>query len=176
MDVYIRPMTTDDVPQVLRLEADAFPEDPATDFDKELANRLACYLVACYKEQNSPQGAEHIVGYCGTWLVIDESHLLSIAVTREHRRKGVGELLLIAVLEDVIARGAQSMFLEVRVSNSSARALYEKYGFVRLGVRRGYYRDNNEDAVVMRAEGLGQSSYKETLAVRKGQVRDKYHG
>ncbi len=173
MDVYIRPMTYADIPSVLQLEAEAFPQDPPTDLNKELGNRLASYLVACCTEQNGLISEELIIGYCGAWLVIDEAHLLSIAVKEDYRGRGIGELLLISALEDVIGRGAQTMFLEVRMSNTPARALYEKYGFARLGIRRGYYQDNNEDAVVMAADDINDLSFKNNLVLKKNQIIDK---
>ena len=172
MDVYIRPMIESDIPLVSQLEAEAFPEDAPTPLHRELENRLASYLVACCISSVS-KDAELIIGYCGTWLVIDESHLLSIAVKTEYRGKSVGELLLLSALEDVIGRGARTMLLEVRISNMAARSLYEKYGFTRMGVRRGYYADNNEDALVMVTSGISESSYREFLAMRKGQIIDK---
>ncbi|MSQ14849.1 MAG: ribosomal-protein-alanine N-acetyltransferase [Dehalococcoidia bacterium] len=166
MDVRIRHMTESDIPVVSKLEAEAFPEDAPTPLQKELENRLASYLVACYVSP-AGKGAEVITGYCGVWLVLDESHLLSIAVKAEYRGRSIGELLLLSALDDVISRGAESMFLEVRISNTTARSLYEKYGFTRLGVRRGYYADNNEDAVVMAASGINEPSYIEFLAARR---------
>ncbi len=172
MDVYIRPMTESDIAPVSRLEAEAFPEDAPTPFHRELENRLASYLVACCTSPASNE-TDLIIGYSGSWLVIDESHLLSIAIKAEYRGKGIGELLLVSALEDVISRGAQTMFLEVRISNTMARSLYEKHGFTRMGVRRGYYADNNEDAVVMVVNGIDGPSYIEFLATRKGQIIDK---
>lgn len=171
MDVYIRPMTHNDVPFVLQLEAEAFPHDPPTDLNKELGNRLASYLVACRTEQNDQFVDERIIGYCGTWLVIDEAHLLSIAVKEGYRGMSIGELLLISALEDVISRSAKTMFLEVRISNTPARSLYKKYGFTRLGVRRAYYSDNNEDAVVMAVNDINSSSFRNNLVLKKNQIR-----
>lgn len=106
-----------------------------------------------------PQGTEHIVGFAGLWFTADEAHLTSIAVRRQHRRQGIGELLLISAIDLAAARGARFVTLEVRVSNVEAQALYRKYGFFKTGVRRGYYTDNREDALIMTTDSITSASY-----------------
>jgi len=103
------------------------------------------------------------MAFVGLWFMVDEAHLSNIAVRESHRRHGVAEHLLIAALDVAIERNAAFMTLEVRPSNAAAQALYEKCGFVEVGVRRGYYSDNKEDAVLMTAENICSSSFRATL-------------
>ena len=146
-------MTTADIPQVAALERDAFVgEGVTTPFARELANKLATYLVA---------SSEHdVVGYAGLWFIVDEAHLTSIAVREEKRGRGIGGQLLKASLLLALDRKATMMTLEVRASNQAAQALYAKFGFSKVGVRRGYYSDNHEDAYLMTVEGIDEPDYK----------------
>lgn len=93
--------------------------------------------------------AAQIVGFVGVWFMVDEAHIVTIAVARAYRRRGLGEMLLIAAIELAGRREQSAMTLECRVSNDAAQALYEKYGFRRVGVRKRYYTDNNDDALIM---------------------------
>lgn len=90
-----------------------------------------------------------IAGYCGAWIVIDESHITNIAILPEYRGQKLGEALLRKMIEISISMGVVRMTLEVRVSNSVAISLYEKLGFQKGGIRKNYYTDNQEDAYVM---------------------------
>lgn len=175
-------MREPDIPQVAEIEARAFPTEPLTPFTKELRSHLALYLVVCCPPPSSASvdrasgglGQDDlVVGYAGMWLVLEESHLTSIAVREEYRGRAIGELLLISALERAVARGAEMMLLEVRISNTVARSLYEKYGFTRLGVRCAYYTDNNEDALLMTVEGIHRPEYKERLARLKELAMEK---
>ncbi|MBI4339420.1 MAG: ribosomal protein S18-alanine N-acetyltransferase [Chloroflexi bacterium] len=100
-------------------------------------------------------------GYVGIWFVLDEAHIISIAVRASLRRMGVGELLTMAAVELAMARRAKHVTLETRVSNYPAQALYEKYGFQRVGLRKAYYSDNNEDAYIMTVESILSPAYQE---------------
>lgn len=104
---------------------------------------------------------EFIAGYVGIWFMVDEAHIVALAVREAHHRLGLGELLMQGTIELAVARGMQSITLEARVSNSPAHALYEKYGFNKMGVRKAYYSDNHEDAVIMTAEGILTPAYQE---------------
>lgn len=106
-----------------------------------LYNELAEYVVALDGEQ--------VVGYGGMWMVLNEAHITNIAVIPPYRRRGIGRGLLYALIRRAVALGADQMTLEVRPSNRPARNLYHSLGFVDCGRRRGYYRDNNEDAIIM---------------------------
>ncbi len=109
--------------------------------------------------QKTSQNNQKIVGYATFWLMMDEAHLTSIAVREAYQRQGIGELLLISAINMAAELNAQVITLEVRASNLAAQALYEKYGFAKVGVRRRYYSDDAEDAVVMTTERITSGSY-----------------
>ncbi len=100
-----------------------------------------------------------VVGYGGMWLMVDEAHISTIASHPEWRRRGIGELLLVAMLERAAEIGANVVTLEVRVSNAAAQSLYKKYGFRVAGRRKGYYSDNGEDALIMSTPSITTASY-----------------
>ena len=167
-DYAIRPMAKEDIPEVEALEREAFPtQTPATSFHRELTNRLTGYLVAYHNRPEAgagPTGSQReILGYAGLWFMVDEAHLTALAVGEAHRRRGIGRRLLMASLKLAIEKKATLMTLEVRVSNREARALYEKFGFKRVGVRRAYYTDNREDAFLMTVESIDATDYRATL-------------
>ena len=107
---------------------------------------------------------DFVVGYVGTWFMTDEAHIVSIAVRESHRGLGIGELLLMGDVELAVARRARVVTLEVRVSNTGAQALYEKYGFREVGICKGYYADNREDAVVMNTDPILSPEYQGLMA------------
>ena len=108
-------------------------------------------------------GKEYVVGFAGFWFVVDEAHIISIAVREEYRRQGIGELLLISVIDLAIELNARIITLEVRASNTTALSLYYKYGFIQVGLRPGYYTDNREDAVLMTAEDIASALFQARL-------------
>ena len=115
-----------------------------------------CYLVA------QRDGA--VVGFAGMLYAADDGHVTTVATDPEHRRTGVATALLAGLAADARRRGAQAMTLEVRASNEAALALYRRFGFAPAGVRKGYYSDNGEDALVLWADGIGTEAYGERLA------------
>ena len=146
--ITVRPMVMTDVDGVMAVEHDSFLTPwSRSAFEEELAqNRLARYIVA---EDN---GA--IVGYAGTWLVINEAHVTNVAVSSQRRREGIGRLLMQNLMELARENGMESMTLEVRVSNAAARHLYEQMGFVETGIRKNYYSETKEDALILWCEKL----------------------
>jgi len=136
-------MELQDVDKVVEIENSSFAVPWTREsFQNEMfLNRFAIYTIA---ELNG-----EIIGYCGMWLVIDESQITNIALLPEYRGKGYGEQLLRYVMNLAREKGAVVMTLEVRVSNSSAQSLYRKLGFQDGGIRKNYYSDNQEDALVM---------------------------
>jgi [ribosomal protein S18]-alanine N-acetyltransferase len=117
-------------------------------------------------EPRSPELEEElrsIVGYAGIWVMTDEAHVTTIATHPEVRGRGVGEMLLLALIHRGIEVGARWMTLEVRASNAVAQALYRKYTFKEMGVRRRYYSDNGEDALVMWTDALDSESFQKAL-------------
>jgi ribosomal-protein-alanine N-acetyltransferase len=111
-------------------------------FEKELTeNQLAFYIVAMKENQ--------VIGYAGMWIIIDEGHITNIAVLPELQGKKIGSLLVEALVEEAKKRQLVGLTLEVRKSNEKAQKLYFKYGFEESGIRKNYYQDMKEDAVIM---------------------------
>lgn len=145
MSVDLRPMRWWDIEPIMTLEDELFAEDAWSDtmFWSELAERDSRRYVVAVAD-------EAIVGYAGLCAYDDASYIQTIGVTSDHQGRGVGTALLEALLSEADARGAKHVDLEVRADNESAIRLYEKHGFARLGVRRGYYQPSGADALVMR--------------------------
>jgi len=112
-------------------------------------------------EEEVEASREPIVGFVGVWLTLDEAHIVTIAVRESHRGRGIGELLLIAAIALATLNDQDVVTLEVRASNQAAQALYEKYGFKKVGVRHRYYSDNHEDAVIMTTDSIHAAPYRE---------------
>lgn len=138
-----RAMRSEDIPTICEIEKECFPTPwTAGAFYNELMNNhFAHYLVM------EVEGA--IAGYAGMWVIMDEAHITNIAVRTAYRGKKLGERLLTELERKARQHGARRMTLEVRVTNRIAQNLYEKKGFRSVGVRKGYYTDNNEDALIM---------------------------
>jgi ribosomal-protein-alanine N-acetyltransferase len=115
------------------------------------------------EEEEAETSREPIVGFVGVWLAPDEAHIVTIAVRESHRGRGIGELLLIAAIALATLNDREVVTLEVRASNQAAQALYEKYGFRKVGVRHRYYSDNHEDAVIMTTDSIHSSPYQALL-------------
>jgi ribosomal-protein-alanine N-acetyltransferase len=108
-----------------------------------------------------------VVGYAGLWLMVNEAHITTIAVAPEYQGHGVGELLLLALVDRSIQLGALVVTLEVRVTNEVAQSLYRKYTFRETGLRKRYYSDNGEDAKIMTTEDLDTPQFQEVLAANR---------
>ncbi|VXB56479.1 ribosomal protein S18 alanine N-acetyltransferase [Bacillus sp. 349Y] len=136
-------MTVDDVDAVMEIEEQSFtvPWSREAFISEMEENHLSMYIVI------EDEGG--IAGYCGVWMVVDEAHITNVAVLPSHRGKGYGELLMRKIMEMAIESGARVMTLEARVSNVPAQSLYRKLGFQNGGIRKRYYSDNQEDALVM---------------------------
>lgn len=140
---HLRPMTLDDLGPVMEVERRAFPSPWSEDlFRRELTHDWSTILLA--HDENG-----RLLGFVLFWVVHDEIHILNVAVDPEVRRRGVAKTLLAELLERGRARGLALATLEVRVSNEPAIALYRGLGFREVGIRKGYYVDNREDAIVM---------------------------
>ncbi|MCK5241959.1 ribosomal protein S18-alanine N-acetyltransferase [bacterium] len=141
--VTITPMHMGDLDEVLWVEQSSF-RDPWTRalFEEEFKNPdLSHFLVA--------RCDEHVVGYMGFWLIQDEAHITNLAVHPGFRRRKIGERLVRAILHMACSLDARRATLEVRAGNEPAKRLYEKHGFQLVAIRRKYYVDNNEDALVL---------------------------
>lgn len=124
-------------------------------------------------ENDSAGAAPRILGYAGLWLMVDEAHITTIAVRPEFRGRGLGELLIVGMFEKAMEIGARWVTLEVRVSNSIAQNLYHKYTFHAEGIRKGYYSDNNEDAVIMWSEDIRTPEFREKFAALKAALEHR---
>lgn len=142
----LRKMTLHDIDKVLEVETRSFaaPWSRQAFVTELVQNQFAHYLVAEY--------GDRIIGYAGVWLIIDEGHITNVAVDPDFRGIKLGETLLRTMAAHCMANGVRRMTLEVRVSNTVAQHLYQKLNFVSVGVRKGYYTDNNEDAMIMWAD------------------------
>lgn len=184
----VEPMRWDDVPQVMAIERKSFtlPWSDYTYRHEILENRNAYYFVARRLDERvirkpvswwgrlfKREVRAPIVGYGGFWIVVDEAHISTIASDEKWRGRGIGELMLLAMIERSIELGAHEVTLEVRVSNSVAQNLYRKYGFEVVGRRSGYYRDNNEDADLMTVSGVFTPEYQAKLKVLREALEDR---
>jgi ribosomal-protein-alanine N-acetyltransferase len=114
-----------------------------------------------------------VLGYGGFWAIVDEAHISTIAVHPDWRGRGLGAMVLAALIDTAILRGAAEVTLEVRVSNEIAQNLYRRYGFVEVGRRKKYYRDNNEDALIMTAPRVDGPSFLERFADLKAALKHR---
>ncbi|MXW30955.1 MAG: ribosomal-protein-alanine N-acetyltransferase [Chloroflexi bacterium] len=191
----LRPMDWADLDQVAAMERESFPTLwPPTNYRREMRNRTAEYLV-CVRDgeyltvereqgalrrlfrRNKPEPPERrrlLAGFLGVWHMAGEAHIVSIAVREDYRRRGLGELLVIGAIEMGMARGAQVVTLEARVSNEPAIALYTKYGFHEAGIRRRYYADNHEDAVIMTTDALDSADYRALFERLRNAFDERY--
>lgn len=156
--VVIEPMRRRHLAKVMPIEAVSYPKPWTLNvFQSELqqaAGGTRCYLVA-------REGAE-VVGYGGMMLALDDAHITNIAVAPQHQRRGLATRLLAELAWQAIERGCTGITLEVRVSNTGAQALYERFGFQPAGVRKRYY-ENTEDAIVMWCHGILEPDYRARL-------------
>ncbi|HTX58380.1 MAG TPA: ribosomal protein S18-alanine N-acetyltransferase [Verrucomicrobiae bacterium] len=155
----IERMSTNDIPEVARIERASFSTVwPSDAFYNELStNKLAHYFVG--------RIGSRIIAYGGIWVILEDSHITTVAVDPTYRGKRYGEVMVLRLIGEAIERGAAWMTLEVRESNVSAQALYRKYGFTTVTTRKGYYSDDNENALVMWAGNLKSELYRNRLAV-----------
>jgi len=195
----VRAMVEADIPQVLDIERESFPSSwPQTAYRRELTNKIARYFVLAEVRDDevvsqaagSPgiwasvrralgasepaATSEYLLGFVGVWLMVNEAHIVTIAVREEHRRLGVGERLLLAAIELATDLDQEAVTLEVRASNESAQRMYEKYAFNRMGLRKRYYTDNNEDAVIMTTPDLFTAGYEKLVEELRARHRERH--
>ena len=162
MAVTFESMRLEHLDQVLEIEKVSYPTPWSRDAFKGeiLQNGVAHYFVAVYNNA--------VIGYGGMWIVLDEAHITNVAVRPDLRGKNVGKALMLEIIRQAVLRGANSMTLEVRPSNAAARKLYQNLGFVERGLRKRYYADTNEDAIIMWKEDLAGRGSKIFRAGRYG--------
>lgn len=142
-DIIINKMSVDDVEQVIIVENLSFtiPWTHQSFINELTYNKFAHYHVARHTDR--------VIGYSGLWKIIDEGHITNIAVHPDFRRLGIASSILQNLITFSRENGINSLTLEVRKSNTAAQFLYSKFGFVEAGIRKAYYSDTNEDAIVM---------------------------
>lgn len=168
MKIKIMPMQKSQIDEVLKIEEQAYGDHhwSKDSFYGELSNDLAHYYSAFDLENN-------LVGYAGSWQILDEAHITTIAVKPEFQRKKIGEALLDKILANCYKNEIKYITLEVRASNTPAISLYEKYGFKSLGTRKGYYQNNNEDALIMWTENIFWDKFKLKYETNIKELKDK---
>ena len=201
MNVIIEPMQIEDVPDVSRVERLCFSNAwPQSAYRRELRNQNNNYYIVLrdtsdVRSGNGGQDARSplnllpfrrktpdsssvapIIGFAGMWILLDEAHVTTIGVAPDYRGRGLGEMLLLELIEEAMRRGAEWVTLEVRVSNDSAQALYAKYGFTRQGVRRRYYSDNGEDAYIMWSPSIREPETIARLIALKAVLEERMRG
>jgi len=189
-----RPMSEADIPQVYAIDHESFPAEsmfrPYSSYGREIRNSMAQYLVACVPSRKRTMGfrrswlrrlltagplhlsrpampQELVVGFAGFWVMLDEAHIIAIAVRKPFRRQGIGEGLLLSVITLATKLKARTITLEVRASNQAAQQMYLKHGFHIVGTRPRYYSDNQEDAVLMSIPDLGAPGFHRQFTQRR---------
>jgi [ribosomal protein S18]-alanine N-acetyltransferase len=148
MNMTIRKMGLEDIDQVLAIDEASFSLPwPARSFHFEVTDNPASRSWVAEIEGQ-------VVGMVVAWMIVDEIHIATIATHNDFRRQGIGEKLLIHTLKSAKEEGALTSFLEVRESNRFARQMYNKFGYAEVGRRRHYYKDNNEDAILMSLDSI----------------------
>jgi len=196
---YVQAMHLDDVPEVSRVERECFSNPwPQSAYRRELRNPGNNYYIVLRQRSSArderqtrhergplgllpfvrrPESASRagdpIVGFSGMWVLFDEAHVTTIGVSPERRGRGLGEVLLVDLIDEAIRRGAEWLTLEVRVSNLTAQGLYEKYGFTRQGVPRRYYSGNGEDAYIMWSPSIRSREFRDRFAQLRLELRSR---
>lgn len=138
----IRLMRLSDLDAIMAIEEVSFPTPWSRQaYEGELSNQLSCYVVSEHDGK--------VTGYAGAWIIIDEAHVTNVAVHPDFRGQRLGEELLSVLEQLAVCRGARRITLEVRPSNIAALRLYRRIRFLPVGLRKGYYTDSGEDALVM---------------------------
>lgn len=159
-------MQASDLPRVMEIERECFSAPWSENaYLTEISNHSAYYVVAC--------SGELIVGYAGMWLIMDEAHITTLGVARSHRRQRIAEQLLVNLLDEAMRRGIRRATLEVRESNVPAQSLYKKFGFMPVAIRRGYYTDNRENAIVMWIDNLHDTQFNANYQALKQRLADE---
>jgi ribosomal-protein-alanine N-acetyltransferase len=150
MNLFIRKMALNDLRQVIEIDQISFPLPwPPHSFRYELTDNPAS---RCWVAESDGRIIAMLVG----WLIVDEIHIATLATHPAFRRRGIGKRLLLHALRAARAEGAVEAFLEVRESNETAQEMYRSFGFMEDGRRREYYKNNNEDAILMRLNDLSR--------------------
>ena len=193
-----RSMTEADIPQIYAIDHEAFPAEslfrPYSSYIRELSNPMAHYIVGCVpspRETQKPQqpwyrrllgrrylegfpvahkSDDFLIGFAGFWVMLDEAHIIAIAVRQPWRRQGIGQGLLVSAIDMALGLHVRVVTLEVREQNKSAQTMYLRHGFYVAGRRPRYYSDNQEDAVLMTIGDIQCVEYRERLERLKAEI------
>ncbi len=169
----ISQMNTDDIDDVFQVEEIVHPKHhwSKDSFYNELYNNLSAYY--CIRDEK-----RKLAGYIGIWKIIDEAHITTLAVSPDFRRMQLGQALMIQIIEDCYKSMIKYITLEVRESNITAIKLYEKFLFDSIGMRKNYYQDNNENAIIMFTQNIWYDKFKNNYAkIKEGinKIEVKYN-
>ena len=201
----VRLMQLADVSQVENIDRECFPSMWPTNYSHELDNQMAHYIVVYddtratneniiskdddsftarlkklfshpFPAQPAEQPKVFVVGFVGFWIMAGEAHITAIGVRETHRGLGIGELLMLSAVELAHRLNARMMTLEVRYSNEVAQALYRKYGFIEVGIRKNYYHDGEkrEDAKLMTLDNLASPEVQANIAQLKAELGQRH--
>ena len=162
--VAVRPLTPEDRARTKpEQEAETLPSSGSRLLAR-LGDTVRSAGLGSARVNRAPVSPEYVAGFAGMWFVVDEAHIVTLGARERTRRTGVADLLLLGVAETAVKRGSRDVTLEVRRSNTAALALYRKHGFREMGVRKRYYSDNGEDAIIMTTPPIQSDAYAHMLA------------
>jgi len=165
IDLEIDKMRSFDLQEVMEIEQESFSMPWSRGmFERELANDGRSYFLVARSDGE-------VVGYLGFWMVVDEAHIVNVAIRKDYRRKNVASILIAYALNLAEKLGAEKATLEVRVTNLPAQKLYKKFGFQNIAIRRNFYSDTGEDAYIMWLYGL-----KDKIGEIRAQIRKIIYG
>lgn len=157
-DIYvnIRPANINDIDRIMEIEPEAFGKHhwSKQSFTNEFSGNYSRYFIAETEEE-----PKNLIGYIGYWMIQDEGHITTLAVSPFYKRNHIADILLYTLINDSYQFNIKWLTLEVRSSNIPAINLYKKYRFKQLGIRKNYYQDNNEDALILWTENINNEDY-----------------
>lgn len=170
LKVQICKMRKKDISSIMEIEKKAYGDFHWSEsgFEAEIENALGNYYVVKTDDEK-----QELIGYCGFWAILEEAHITTIAVKEEYRGNHIGELLLQKMIEEGYSKDIKWFTLEVRISNITAQNLYKKYGFQSLGLRKKYYQDTQEDALIMWTESIWSDQFRTKFAEMKNSMTQK---
>ena len=163
MIIEITPVTPEQVPEIVALDRVCLGGLwTASAYLREIESPRSTLLALYLKSSREASGSA--IGIACLWAIVDEAHITLLAIAPKYRRQGFGQLLLLTLLENAVARKLEWATLEVNVNNTKAIDLYQKFGFEAVGTRKGYYQPAGDDAAVLWLKGIQQPEFKSTLA------------
>ncbi len=168
LKIKIQKMKKRDISEIMKIEKSAYGDFHWSEsgFDAEIDNALGHYFVIRESNTNT------LVGYCGFWAVLEEAHITTIATHPDWRGKKLGEVLLQQMIELGYKNEIKWFTLEVRISNYPAQELYKKYNFQSFGLRKKYYQDTQEDALIMWTENIWHSKFKDNFSFLREEIKN----